>query len=53
MVGYDSFEEIKKLNVKQDIYFDSNDRNKFIDEINKKGFLNNIELNLKKKDGIR
>lgn len=53
MLGYDSFEEIKKLNVKQDIYFDSNDRNKLIDEINKKGFLNNIELNLKKKDGSK
>jgi len=53
MLGYNSFEEVKKLDVKKDIYYNPDDRNFFIEEINKKGIFNNIELVLKKKDGSK
>ena len=53
MLGYDSFEEIKNLDVKRDIYFNPDDRDEFLNEINKKGIFNNIELTLKKKDGTK
>lgn len=53
MLGYDSFEEIKNLDVKRDIYFSSDERDEFLNKINKEGIFNNIELTLKKKDGSK
>ncbi|MGC9089858.1 MAG: diguanylate cyclase domain-containing protein [Caldisericia bacterium] len=53
MLGYDSFEELQKLDVKKDLYYNPDDRDLFLEEIHKKGIFNNIELVLKKKDGSK
>jgi PAS domain S-box-containing protein len=50
MFGYQSRAEFFSLNV-ADLYQNSYDRKKFIEQIQKKGFVKNQELLLKKKDG--
>jgi PAS domain S-box-containing protein len=51
MLGYDSEEELKKLNIGKDIYADAEERNSFIKEIERNGRLKDTELVLRKKDG--
>lgn len=53
MLGYDSLEEMKKLDIKKDLYYNPEDRDAFLNEINEKGFFSNRELTLKKKDGSK
>lgn len=50
MFGYKSKEEFLKRNV-SDLYQNPEDRKKFIEEIKKKGFVQNEELLLEKNDG--
>ena len=51
MLGYDSKEEILKLDVAQSVYVDMEDRNKFLSEIARLGFVRNFEIVLRCKDG--
>jgi len=48
--GYESPDEINRINV-TDLYHDPEERRRFIDELNKTGFLSDRELLMKKKDG--
>ena len=51
MLGYESEEELKKMNIGRDIYVQSVEREAFLKELEKKGSLRDAELVLKKKDG--
>ncbi|HGY55382.1 MAG TPA: hybrid sensor histidine kinase/response regulator [Caldithrix abyssi] len=51
MFGYDNKEEFLELSVPQDIYLDIKDREKFLKEIKEFGFVKDMELRLKRKDG--
>jgi PAS domain S-box-containing protein len=51
MLGYDSEEELKKLNIGTDIYVKSVAREKYVRELERTGRLRDVELVLKKKDG--
>lgn len=52
MFGYDSRDEFISLNV-SDLYEDPSQRLKFSEGLAKRGFVKNIELDLKRKDGTR
>ncbi|KAA0001683.1 MAG: PAS domain S-box protein [Thermoplasmata archaeon] len=50
--GYESFEEFKEVVPNAlNIYVNSNDRKKFLNELVKKGMVKNYEISYKKKDG--
>ena len=51
MLGYDSKEEILNLDVAHSVYVDMEDRNKFLSEISRHGFVRNFEILLRCKDG--
>jgi PAS domain S-box-containing protein len=51
MLGYDSKEDVYKLDVAQSVYVDMEDRNKFLSEIAREGFVRNFEILLRRKDG--
>jgi two-component system NtrC family sensor kinase len=51
MLGYDSKEDILKLDVAHSIYVETEDRNKFLSEIARHGFVRNFEILLRCKDG--
>ncbi len=51
MFGYDSYEEVKKLNVLKDIYVNPEERERVIELLKKQGYIRNYELDLKRKDG--
>lgn len=51
MLGYDSEDELKQLNISTDLYVNPADRDLFISRILQKGVLNDVELKLKRKDG--
>ncbi|HEY2359826.1 MAG TPA: GAF domain-containing protein [Candidatus Angelobacter sp.] len=51
MLGYDSKEDILKLDVAQSVYVDTEDREKFLSEISRQGFVRNFEILLRCKDG--
>lgn len=51
MLGYDSKEDILKLDVAQSVYVDTEDRKKFLNEISRQGFVRNFEILLRCKDG--
>lgn len=51
MLGYSSLDEIKNLDIKNDIYFNPDDRDMFLERVNRIGFLKNFEIALKRKDG--
>ena len=51
MLGYDSVEEMKKLDLSTDVYFDSADRSKAIEEFLAKGATDDVELRWKKRSG--
>ncbi len=53
MLGYDTKEEILKLDVAHSIYVDMEDRNKFLNEISRHGFVRNFEILLRCKDGSK
>lgn len=48
--GYTSVEDFKKAKA-QDLYFSDKDREKYIEELRKKGFVKNFQMRMKKKDG--
>ncbi|MBZ0200699.1 MAG: response regulator, partial [Ignavibacteriaceae bacterium] len=51
ILGYETNEEILKINLEKDIYQNSSDREKLIEELNRKKEVTDYILNLKKKDG--
>jgi PAS domain S-box-containing protein len=51
MLGYDNKEDVLKLDVAHSIYVDMEDRNKFLSEIARQGFVRNFEILLRCKDG--
>jgi len=51
MLGYNSEEELKELNIKRDIYFSPSERDALIDRMEKEGKLEDVEVVLKRKDG--
>ncbi len=51
MLGYDSKEDVLKLDVAHSIYVDMEDRHKFLSEISRQGFVRNFEILLRCKDG--
>jgi PAS domain S-box-containing protein len=51
MLGYDSKEDVLKLDVAHSIYVDVEDRNKFRNEMARQGFVRNFEILLRCKDG--
>lgn len=53
MLGYDSEEELKELNIARDIYYSPGERDAMICRIEKEGKLEDHELALKRKDGSR
>jgi PAS domain S-box-containing protein len=53
LFGYSSVEEIKKIDIVRDLYSNPQDRKKYIEMVEQKGFIENYELHLKKKDGSK
>ena len=51
MLGYDSKEDILKLDVAHSIYVNMEDRNRFRSEMDRQGFVRNFEILLRCKDG--
>lgn len=51
LFGYSSKDEIIKISVTKDLYVNAADRRKLIRALNTKGFVRNLELLLKHKDG--
>jgi len=51
MLGYDSFEELKSLDIEKQIYTHNFSRKDFIKELEKKGSLAGSEFSMKRKDG--
>ena len=51
MLGYDSEEELLRVNIARDLYADSADRDFLVSELSRNGRLSDIELRLKRKDG--
>ncbi len=51
ILGYNKVEDILKLNIGEDVFKSRDDREKLVDELRKKGEVNNYRLTLKKKDG--
>ena len=48
--GYDSLEELKKTKA-QNLYYSLHDREIYINELKKNGFVKNFQMRMKKKDG--
>lgn len=51
MLGYNSLEEIKGLNIRETLYYNPKERDNFIERVERIGFLKNFEITLKRKDG--
>jgi PAS domain S-box-containing protein len=50
ILGYDSVEELKKLNIK-DLYYQKEDRKEYLEKLRTEGFVNNYTSTLRRKDG--
>ncbi len=51
LFGYESKEDILKINIAEDIYTDPNERKKYRSIIDRDGHIKDFEVNLKRKDG--
>ncbi len=51
LFGYSSKEEFMAVDIDRDIYLDPADRKRFMEEINRHGFVKDFEVVLKRKDG--
>ena len=51
LFGYQSKEELLKLNIAQDLYVNSNERDLLLEKLAKNGFIKNYELKVKNKNG--
>jgi PAS domain S-box-containing protein len=50
ILGYESIEEIKQLNIK-DLYYQKEDRKEYLEKLKSEGFINNYTSTLRRKDG--
>ncbi len=53
MFGFASKEEIKKINIAEDLYWEPEDRGEYIRILNKNGYIKDYEIALKRKDGSK
>lgn len=51
LFGYNSIEELLSANISNDLYADAKDRQKFLDELEKSGFVKGHVVNYKKRNG--
>ncbi|RMD90913.1 MAG: PAS domain S-box protein [Calditrichaeota bacterium] len=51
LFGFDSKEELLKVNIAQDLFVNPSDRDKLVEKLLKQGYVQNYELILKKKTG--
>ena len=51
ILGYESVDELMKLNIARDIYCDPNERQRLVDAYDPRGYASELELKWKKKDG--
>ncbi|MEM2583632.1 MAG: PAS domain S-box protein [Candidatus Thermoplasmatota archaeon] len=51
LLGYDSKEELFKIDIAKDFYYNPGDREKIMKEIAKKGYVKDYEVEIKRKDG--
>ncbi|MBN2424207.1 MAG: response regulator [Calditrichaceae bacterium] len=51
MFGFQTWEEVEAIDVATDLYANKEDREKFLETIRQKGFVQDYELSLRKKDG--
>ena len=51
MLGYDDLEELRNLNIAENIYADARDRKKLLDRLRQTGYLDFFETVLKRKSG--
>ena len=53
MLGYSSREELLSIDIGQEIYVNPEDREKFLNFLNEKGFVRDYEIEMKRKDGTK
>ncbi len=53
LLGYQSRAQVLSLNVAKELYEDSHDRERFLREIEQRGFVRNYEFTLRRRDGSR
>jgi two-component system NtrC family sensor kinase len=53
LLGYQSRAQVLSLNVAKELYEDSHDRERFLRQIEERGFVRNYEFALRRKDGSR
>ncbi|MEJ2428067.1 MAG: protein kinase [Deltaproteobacteria bacterium] len=53
LLGYESRDELLKVDIKEDIYWDAKDRERFQQIIETQGYIKNFKVNFKRKDGQR
>jgi len=51
LLGYDSLEELRQVNLGDDVYVHPEDRHEFQQIIGRQGFIKNYELELRRRDG--
>ncbi|MCF6268553.1 MAG: PAS domain-containing sensor histidine kinase [Melioribacteraceae bacterium] len=51
LFGYSSLEELRKVNIGEDLYVNPNERLKLIEQFEKDGFVKNYEIKIKSKTG--
>jgi PAS domain S-box-containing protein len=51
LLGYKSREELLAIDIKKDLYFDSQDRQRFQEIVESQGYIKNFKVNFKRKDG--
>ncbi len=51
LFGYDSLDELRKINIGEDLYVNPNARLKLIEQLEKEGFVKNYEIKIKSKMG--
>ena len=51
ILGYKNFDDIKSTHIPSDIYYSKDDREKFLNALKEKGYLEGFIVRLKKKDG--
>jgi PAS domain S-box-containing protein len=51
LFGYDSKEELLKINIAEDLYVNPEERQKLLDKLEKEGYVKNYEIKIKTKSG--
>jgi PAS domain S-box-containing protein len=51
MLGYSNKEEFLRIEISEDLYVNARDRKKFQESVDRKGFVKDLEVEFKKKDG--